>query len=278
MVRAAIYIRVSTEEQADEGYSLEAQQERLVAYCEAQGWDVAGIYADRGHTGRNIKAREEYKRMMAEKALWDNVLVLKMDRIHRNSKNFMIMMEDLERWDKKFTSMQEELDTSTSIGRFVVDMIQRIAQLESEQIGERTYMGMVQKAETGGLLGFNPPYGYGIADNDLEVREEEAAVVREMFSFYRTGASMNEIAQVLNQRGVPTRRGGRWTLYSVRQILHNPAYAGYRRWDGVLVKSSHASIVDLGTFNSVQELAAGRTRDPRKRGKRLLAADDDQSI
>jgi DNA invertase Pin-like site-specific DNA recombinase len=208
--------------------------------------------------------------MMVEKNNWDNILVLKMDRIHRNSKNFMIMMEDLERWDKKFTSMQEELDTSTSIGRFVVDMIQRIAQLESEQIGERTYMGMAQKAETGGLLGFNPPFGYGIKDNDLVVKDGEIGVVREMFSSYLLGRSMNDIAQTLNGRGVFTRRGAPWTLYSVRQILHNPAYAGYRRWDGFLMKSGHASIIDLDTYNAVQELAASKTRDPRKRGRKVL--------
>jgi DNA invertase Pin-like site-specific DNA recombinase len=270
MVRAAVYIRVSTEEQAEEGYSLEAQQERLLAYCEAQGWDVAGVYADKGHTGRKINTRDAYRKMLDDRELWDTILVMKMDRIHRNSKNFMIMMEDLEKWEKKFTSMQEELDTSTSIGRFVVDMIQRIAQLESEQIGERTYMGMAQKAETGGLLGFNPPFGYEIANNDLKVIEPEALIVKEIFDRYCTGDSMTTIADELNARSIFTRRGGRWTLYSIRQILHNPAYAGYRRWDGYLLPSSHASIVDLELFNRVQELAAQRTRDPRKRKVRAL--------
>ncbi len=86
--------------------------------------------------------------MLEEKDRWDIMLVMKMDRIHRNSKNFMIMMESLEKWGKKFTSMNESLDTSNAVGRFVVDIIQRIAQLESEQIGERTYMGMRQKAES----------------------------------------------------------------------------------------------------------------------------------
>ncbi len=270
MVRAAVYIRVSTEEQAEEGFSLEAQEDRLLAYCEAQGWDVAGVYADKGHTGRKINTRDAYKKMLDDRGLWDTILVMKMDRIHRNSKNFMIMMEDLEKWGKKFTSMQEELDTSTSIGRFVVDMIQRIAQLESEQIGERTYMGMAQKAETGGLLGFNPPFGYEIANNDLSIIEGEASVVKEIFELYSSGGSMNAIAIYLNGRSISTRRGGRWTLYSIRQILHNPAYAGYRRWDGFLVPSNHVSIVDLAAFNYVQELSAKRTKDPRKRTVKKL--------
>jgi site-specific DNA recombinase len=265
MVRAAIYIRVSTEEQAEEGYSLEAQQERLLAYCEAQGWDVAGIYADKGHTGRKITTRKEYQRMLDERANWDMILVMKMDRIHRNSKNFIEMMDNLKKWDKEFTSMQEELDTSSAIGRFVVDMIQRIAQLESEQIGERTYMGMAQKAETGGLLGFYPPYGYRFKDNDLEMVEQEAAVVRSIFADYLGGRTMSEIADGLNASGIVTKRGKRWTIWAVRGILHNPAYAGYRRWEGYLVRSSHPPVVSIDQFNDVQSRCAAMTRDPHRR-------------
>ena len=89
---------------AREGFSLDAQKERLAAYCEAQGWDISDYYIDDGHSGRNTK-RPEYQRMMSEKDRWDLILVMKMDRIHRNSKNFMTMMEDLEKWGKKFTSM-----------------------------------------------------------------------------------------------------------------------------------------------------------------------------
>jgi len=265
MTSVAIYIRVSTEEQADEGYSLEAQEERLRAYCEAQGWDVADLYADRGHTGRKISTRSEYKRMMDEREKWDMILVMKMDRIHRNSRNFIGMMDDLEKWGKKFTSMQEELDTSSAIGRFVVDMIQRIAQLESEQIGERTYVGMEQKAATGGILGFNPPYGYGIEENDLVTREDEAAVVRSIFDSYLSGMTMEAIACGLNESGRLTRQKRGWTVWSISRLLHNPAYAGYRRWDKVVVRSKHPPIIPLEKFLGVQELIASNVRDPEKR-------------
>jgi DNA invertase Pin-like site-specific DNA recombinase len=245
--------------------------ERLEAYCEAQGWEVVERYVDEGYTGRSTK-RPAYQRMMQEREKWDAILVMKMDRIHRNSKNFMIMMEDLEKWGKKFTSMQEELDTSSAMGRFVVDIIQRIAQLESEQIGERTYSGMAQKAEMGGMLGFFPPFGYRVKDNDLIIVEEEAVVVRELFSLYCEGATMAALAESLNEQGLMTKRGHRWTLYSVRHILHNPAYAGYRRWDGILVESKHPSIIDVNTFNAAQIMAAERTRDPRFKNAKLLSA------
>ena len=146
-MREAIYVRVSTEEQSTEGYSLDAQKAMLNDYCVAEGWDIAGIYEDDGYSGRNIK-RPEYARMIEDSDLWDVILVLKMDRIHRNSRNFMNMMDDLNRDGKMFVSATESLDTTNALGRFVVDMIQRIAQLESEQIGERTYIGMKEKAES----------------------------------------------------------------------------------------------------------------------------------
>jgi site-specific DNA recombinase len=277
MVRAAVYTRVSTEDQAREGYSLEAQKERLLAYCEAQGWEMAEFYEENGHSGRNTR-RPAYQRMMDEKVKWDVILVMKMDRIHRNSKNFMIMMENLEKWGKKFTSMNESLDTSTAVGRFVVDIIQRIAQLESEQIGERTYMGMAHKAENSpGLLGFNPPFGYRIQENDLSVVPEEAATVRQIFARYSAGERMDEIARSLNRADVLTRRGSTWTKWSISHLLHNPAYAGFRRWDGFLVPSTHDPIISQEQFNLVQAVISAHVNDPRHRHIVELTSGSSQS-
>jgi DNA invertase Pin-like site-specific DNA recombinase len=146
----------------------------------------------------------------------------------------------------------------------VVDIIQRIAQLESEQIGERTYMGMAQKAESGeGLLGFNPPYGYSIRENDLAIVDEEAQVVRSIFTHYLQGETMTEIAWKLNRDSSMTRRGNLWTKWSIGHLLHNPAYAGFRRWDGFLVPSKHEAIINVDEFNLTQRAIADRVRDPR---------------
>ncbi|MEM2944630.1 MAG: recombinase family protein [Methanomassiliicoccales archaeon] len=265
MTRAAIYIRVSTEEQAKEGFSLDAQKERLIAYCEAQGWEVSGIYCDDGHSGRNTR-RPEYQKMLEERDKWDVILVMKMDRIHRNSKNFMIMMETLEKWGKKFASMQESFDTSNAIGRFVVDIIQRIAQLESEQIGERTYMGMAQKAESGtGILGFYPPFGYKYENGQLLVVDEEAGIVLDIFQSYLRGERMKDIAWRLNKNEISTRRGKKWTVWSISRILKNPIYAGFLRWDGRLMKGTHVAIVPISIYNAVQETITSRARNRMKR-------------
>ncbi|MCK4365835.1 MAG: recombinase family protein, partial [Thermoplasmatales archaeon] len=184
-VRAAIYTRVSTEDQAKEGFSLDAQLDKLRAYCKARDWTIAEEYIDDGYSGRTVK-RPAYSRMMEELEKWNLLLVLKMDRIHRNSKNFMLMMEFLNKNEKEFVSMNESFDTSTAMGRFVMNILQLVAQLESEQIGERVYDGMEQKAKTaGGVLGFNIPYGYDYSNRKLNIIDDEARVVKDIYSWYK---------------------------------------------------------------------------------------------
>src|SRR5947209_8893763 len=94
-LRADIYTRVSTEEQATEGFSLAAQLERLRNYCKARDYIVAGEYIEEGASGRKIEGRPAYAKMLTETDKWDVLVVMKMDRIHRNSKNFIAMMEYL---------------------------------------------------------------------------------------------------------------------------------------------------------------------------------------
>ncbi|MCD6108984.1 MAG: recombinase family protein [Thermoplasmata archaeon] len=252
--KVAVYTRVSTEDQAKEGFSLDAQLDKLRAYCKARGWEIAGEYVDDGYSGRNTK-RPAYQRMMQEMDKWDGLLVIKMDRIHRNSKNFMIMMEQLRENNKEFISMTESLDTSTAMGRFVMDIIQRIAQLESEQIGERVYVGMEQKAKTnGGILGFNIPYGYDYVDGKLVINKDEAEIVKKIYQWYLEGHSMGEIAETLVKQDVPTKKQGFWAKKTVSTILKNPLYCGYLRWEKYINKGEHEPIIDVETYNEVQKI------------------------
>jgi len=264
-VRAAVYTRVSTEDQAKEGFSLDAQLEKLKSYCKARDWEVGGEYVDDGYSGRYVK-RPAYKRMMEEKDKWDTLLVIKMDRIHRNSKNFMLMMEDLKKNEKEFVSMTESLDTSTAMGRFVMDIIQRIAQLESEQIGERVYAGMEQKAKTNsGMLGFNIPYGYEYLDGKLQINADEARVVRDIYSWYKEGKSMGKIVKKLNSSKIPTKKGGFWAKKTISTILKNPTYCGYLHWENYVNKSEHEKIIDDFEFDEIQNLIAQRGGSPAKK-------------
>ncbi len=257
MTRAALYVRVSTEDQAREGFSLDAQRERLLAYAKARGWEVADIYQEDGFSGRDIK-RPAYRRMIEERERWDTLLVLKMDRIHRNSRNFMAMMEDLEKWGKEFASATESFDTSTAMGRFVVDMIQRIAQLESETIGERVYTGMAQKAKDGpGLLGFPAPLGYDLENGKLIVNPSEAETVRCIFA-WSAERTTEEIAATLNWLERWTKRGLPWNRLKVYRILHNPIYSGRLRWDNIERDGEHEALVSREDFEEAQESLRSR--------------------
>jgi DNA invertase Pin-like site-specific DNA recombinase len=254
MVRVALYTRVSTEDQAKEGFSLDAQLERLEFYAKAQGWEVAGRYVDEGHSGRTTK-RPMYQKMMAERAAWDTLLVLKMDRIHRNSRNFMAMMDALRKEKKEFASVTESLDTSTAMGRFVMDIIQRIAQLESDQIGERTYVGMEQKAKSrAGNLGKPAPFGYRYTpEGPFAIVPEEAAIVKIMFDSYAKGEKRGDIAQKLVEMGSRTRAGKEWTRWSVADILRNPTYAGATKWSRQLQLDTHQAIIPPSLYEAVQD-------------------------
>lgn len=253
MVRAALYARVSTDDQAKEGYSLDAQLERLRLYAAAQGWTVAAEYVDDGHSGRTTN-RPAYRKLIAEADTWDSVLVLKMDRIHRNSRNFMAMMDDFRKHKKEFVSATESLDTSNAVGRAIMDILQRLAQMESEQTGERTFIGMDQKAKQGGgTLGKMAPFGYTWAEGKLTVVPDERPTVLGLFEAYARGARKQQLADKLNDAGIRGRRGSPWNVRTITNLLTNPTYCGAEWWDSRhLQLGTHEAIVPEPLFNDVQ--------------------------
>lgn len=258
----AIYGRVSTNDQAEKGFSLDAQVSRLKSYCESRNWNVFDVYVDNGFSGRNVH-RPKYKEMMKNIDGWDVILVIKMDRIHRNSKNFMSMMEVLESKGKDFVSMTESLDTSTAMGRFVMDIIQRIAQLESEQIGERVFMGMEQKAISGNCRnGGRIPLGYVKHDGKYIIDELERKVVEQVFSMYISGMSCKRIADYLNSVDVSTKYDAVWRSQTVITILKNPFYCGYYHWNGYVSRGIHKKIVTKKLFLKVQSIIKSRKGKP----------------
>jgi len=262
-LRAAIYARVSTEDQAREGYSIAAQLKRLRSYCLARGWAVANEYVDDGFSGRSPE-RPEYKRMMHDKDLWDVVVVLKMDRIHRNSRNFTMMMDFLRSWNKEFNSTQENFDTTTAIGRFVMDTVQRIAQLESEQIGERVKVAMVQKAlEKKGHLGCPEPFGYTYMEGQLVIDEGESVIVEKVFRMAVNLCSLGQIVDELKGLKVPTKNGGEWQRATIHGILTNRIYLGELVWDGLVQEAPQLKIIDADLFQEVQEISTLRMKSKR---------------
>lgn len=263
MKRAALYIRVSTLEQAQEGYSIAAQKERLLAFCKAHGWLVAGSYIDGGYSGSNLD-RPGIQKLISEVNSFDLVLVMKLDRLSRSQRDTLHLIEEVFLpAGVDFVSMSEAFDTSVPFGRAMIGILSVFAQLEREQIKERTFMGRIERAKEGLFHGgafFPIGYDYG-PDGRLRVNEYEAAQVRKIYALYLDGLSPEKIAGQLRAEGF-TNRYASWGPttgnVSVLRILTSEVYLGKIRFGGVVTENAHPAIIDQETFEKVAALRRKR--------------------
>ena len=255
----ALYLRVSTASQVDDGFGLDAQRARLDAYCTAHGWEVdpAHIYTDAGVTGTSTDQRDRLRAMMdaARRGEVRRIVAVKLDRLARNVRDFLTIAEELRGLGVDLVLIAESFDTSTPTGQFALTMFAAMAQLEAATITERVMSGKRAKAAQGGYNGAPVPLGYEHTADGLAVADAEAATVRRIFSAFVGGAALLHIADGLNRDGVATKRGGRWYASTVRHVVNNGAYAGLAQWDGVEVDSTaYPAIVERGVY----EAAAAR--------------------
>ena len=244
MRKVALYIRVSTARQDQEGYSIPLQKERLIAYCKAKGWVVAGIFVDPGHSGSSLD-RPAMERLIAavEAGKFDAVLVYKLDRLSRSQKDTLYLIEDIFMANKTdFVSLMESFDTTTIYGRAMVGVLSVFSQMERETITERTLMGRVGRAEEGYWHGGGTdPIGYDYIDGELVVNEAEAEQVRMVYGLFAEGHSVTEITR--RMAGFTTKHGDWSHTSTVGNVLDNPLYAGTVHFDGVNGPGKHKAIV-----------------------------------
>lgn len=258
MKRVILYLRVSTNNQAEEGYSIEIQKEKLLAYCKAHDLIVVAIVTDPGFSGSNLE-RPGIQRVISEveQGNTDMVLVYKLDRLSRSQKDTLWLIEDCFLPNGvDFASMQESLDTSTPFGRAMVGILSVFAQLERENIKERTYGGRVERAKDGLWHGGGfHPIGYDYIDGELVVNQQEAAQVRRVFDLYASGASITEIRDHMVARGFQTKHGD-WThTNTIRYVLDNELYSGVVHFDGERSESdAHTPIISRSLYERVRFL------------------------
>ena len=255
----ALYIRVSTQRQADEGYGLDAQRSELQAYCTAMGWTVADahIYVDAGVSGKSTD-RPAFQAMLeaARTGVIGRVVATKLDRIARNLKDLLQTVDELKRDKCALVVKKEQFDTSTAQGVFVLQMLGAVGELERSMIADRVAGGRAENAKAGGFNGAPQAYGYS---GKFAIIAEQATWVREIFKRFLGGTSINAIAKALNDNGAPTQKGGSWYPMTIQQILRNGLYAGISQWDGVEVSDAHPSIIEKEIYESAQlRLAALR--------------------
>lgn len=197
-LKAVGYIRVSTEEQAKEGVSLEVQESRIRSYCEAKDWELVKMYRDEGESGKDLKRRGVQSLLEDLKGNGvDVVVVLKLDRLTRSIRDLGTLIEDL--FDGvNLASVEESLDSSTANGRMVVNLLGTVAQWEREIIGERTKAALEYKADQGEWCG-RIPYGFKIDDTGKLVEDAiQIANIVKMKRAHRRGQSVRTIAKRFN--------------------------------------------------------------------------------
>ena len=272
MKKVVLYPRVSTKGQAEDGYSLDFQVEKMLAYCKAMDYAVVGIYSDNGYSGSNLE-RPGIQRIIEEapQGKFDAVIVYKLDRLSRSQKNTMYMLEDVFIPNNvAFISMSEAFDTSTSFGIFMVGILSVFAQLERENIKQRTFDGRKGRAKEGKWHGSSfHPIGYDYIDGELVVNETEAEQVRMVYDYYAQGISITEICR--RMEGYTTKHGDWHHPGTVANVLDNPLYSGTVHFDDVLAPESHPAIIPKKLFDTVASMRTGEYKKAKKDSKYMLS-------
>lgn len=248
----ALYCRVSTDEQATQGFSLEAQQQRLEAFCVSQGWDDFICIVDDGYSGTTMD-RPGLKKLIhaANRKQINAVIVYRLDRLSRKQRDVLYLLEDVfDANNVTFRSATEPFDTSTPLGRAMLGILAVFAQLERDTIIERTKGGLRQRVSRGLWSGARYPFGYRMNKDTgvLEIVPEEAALVREVYRKFLAGENRASIQRWLEKR--TTARDVN-TLFT-RRLLTRETYTGKVVLNGEVFEGQHEAIIDQETFDKVQ--------------------------
>ena len=233
-IKTGIYIRVSTEDQAKDGFSIHAQREKLTKYAEANDWDIYDYYVDDGISGKNLDGRPEVTRLLKdiEEGKVNNVLIYKLDRLTRSVRDLIYLIELFEKHNCTFNSQTEKIDTSNAVGRMFVKIIGIFAEFERENLAERVSFGYEQKTKEGNYTNTYGVYGYDyiVGEQKLVVNDDERKLVNRIFDMYIEGKSYHNISKTFNLENVPTKRGGNWSSNTIKSIINNPLYLGKVRY------------------------------------------------
>lgn len=286
-LKVAIYARVSTEEQAEHGYSIDAQCENLKQYCKLYNKTVIKEYIDAGVSGKEMTKRKQLQELMldVEKGIFDEVLVWKINRMSRKTKDLLEIVEHLNKHNVYFRSISENFDTSNPMGKFALQMMGAVGELERNTIVENVKMGLKQRAKMGyhnggSCLGYKAVEILGSGKNKkktLQVVPEEALIVRKIFNLYISGRGFRSIANQLNHEGHRTKKGNTFSSDSIREIVTNPIYVGivrynrYENWSEkrrlgknktpILEKGKHEAIITQETWEKAQMLFGEKSKE-----------------
>jgi len=279
-METAIYVRVSTEEQAQEGFSIRAQEQKLKDYARVKDWSIYNIYIDDGISGKNITARPAVINMIndIEKGHVKNVVVFKIDRLTRSTSDLTYLIDLFNAHDCAFNSLSESIDTQTPSGRMFIKIIGIFAEFERENIAERVKLGQERKVKEGySLCGLHSSYGYDRANGQKvqSINQEQAVIVRQIFDwFVNQNMSLSAIAKRLNIMKVPTKHNSIWLPSTIKVLLTNCNYVGKVRYQmknkekNFEAEGLHEAIITQEIYDQAQKLMSkfkkiSHTKKPR---------------
>jgi len=240
---AAIYVRVSTQEQASQGFSLNAQQEALENYSKALGYGIFKIYRDEGKSAKDITHRPEMIQMLedAESNKFSAIFIYKLDRFSRSLKDLILTIDKLKELGIDFVSLQDKIETTSASGKLMFHVISAFAEFERNIIGDRTKFGMAKKAREGGFI-TKAPKGYKIVDKML-IPDENSNEIKQIFQeFLDSDISLTQLAKKSNM--TPT---------GMKKLLRNTTYLGKVKFDNKESDGQHEAILDQQLFGQVQQ-------------------------
>ena len=257
--KVAIYSRVSTLHQAEEGYSIGQQIEALTKYCQAMDWVIYDNYSDGGFSGGKLERPAMQKMIQdAESGKFDTVIVYKLDRLSRNVRDTLYLVKDVFNANNvDFVSLQENIDTKSAMGNLFITLLSAIAEFEREQIKERMQLGVKGRAKSGKTTSWaTPPFGYKYDTNtqSMTVDHYQAEIVRDMFNKLISGWSIMGITTHLRKTN-----DKKWTHVRVKRILENVAYIGKVKYRDEVYDGEHAPILTEETFYKAQKALEERT-------------------
>ena len=286
----AIYSRVSTIEQAEEGYSIDEQERLLIEWCKKMDYEVYKCYADRGISGKDIKSRPALKELLsdAEEKKFQMVISWKINRISRKLEDVLKIVNLLENNNISFKSYSEPFETNTPAGKMQFQMMALIGEFERGTIAQNVKMGMCAKARAGEWCG-GRVLGYDLVQMEkqpgakrtktkLVINEKEAEAVRFIFNEYGNGKGYKAITNQLNKIGYKTKLGNNFSVGSIREILTNPVYIGKVRYNvrqnwsekrrrninanPIITDGIHEPIIEEGLWDKVQAIMESKKGKP----------------
>lgn len=246
-----IYIRVSTEDQARHGISLQAQEESLKNYAKALGYEIFKIYKDEGKSAKDIVHRPEMVQMLAdaEAKKFQAIFIYKLDRFSRSLMDLINTIEKLKNWGIDFVSMQDKIETTSASGKLMFHIISAFAEFERNVTSERTKFTMKSKFQNGGLI-TRAPLGYKILNKELCLAEN-SYIVQEIYqNFLNSDISLTKLSKKYNL-----------SVNGLKKVLTNETYLGKLKFAGETVQGRHNPLISHELFNKVQNKLKNKTKN-----------------